>query len=281
MAAAALSYLTGDFTDASDDNIRDIKAEGGIEPLVELLKSESAEAQAHAASVLSDITRIFRRDVASGSAIELLVEQITNDSSSDIKAEAAGALWSISGGLHETQSAIAKQGAIQPLVTLLGDADMRTRRKAAGALTSLAIGNHANQDAISQAKGIPPLVDLLSSQYKSSVQMFAAGCLAELARNHPKNQAAIAKAGCIAPLVDLLKADDPPESAAEEAVAEEAGGASAKEEAAGAMWTLSASNTMNQNAIAEAGGIAPLVMLLDSPSPRAQEKAAGALSARP
>ena len=33
LAAAALSYLTGDFTDASDDNIRDIKAEGGIEPM--------------------------------------------------------------------------------------------------------------------------------------------------------------------------------------------------------------------------------------------------------
>ena len=51
LAAAALSYLTGDFTDASDDNIRDIKAEGGIEPLVELLKSESAEAQAHAVAL--------------------------------------------------------------------------------------------------------------------------------------------------------------------------------------------------------------------------------------
>ena len=262
LAAAALSHLTGD----SDENVKAIQTEGGIEPLVELLASESVEAQAHAAAVLSDMTRVFRDSIARHGAIKPLVQLLSKGLNSDIKAEAAGALWSLSGGIEETQIAIATEGAIQPLVDLLGDPDMRTRRKAAGALTSLAIGSIVNQGAIASAKGIVPLVSLLGEQYDSHVQLYAAGMLAELARNHVRNQMAIAKAGSISPLVRILKNDDPH--------AEQA-----KEESAGALWTLSSKNKANQVAIATAGGIEPLVELLESSSLRAQEKAAGALSA--
>ena len=99
--------------------------------------------------------------------MEPLVGLLSHGVTSDIKAEAAGALWSLSGGHANMQSAIAQAGAIPPLVKLLGDPEMRTRRKAAGALTSLAIGSLANQDAIARANGIPALVDLIGEQYDS------------------------------------------------------------------------------------------------------------------
>ena len=264
LAAAALSHLTGD----SDANVRKIHSEDGIQPLVELLTCESPEAQAHAAAVLSDMTRVFRNAVHKQGAMEPLVKLLSDGDTSDIKAEAAGALWSLSGGTEIMQTAIAHAGAIPSLVGLLYDPSMRTRRKAAGALTSLAIGNHTNQDAIARAKGIAPLVDLIGDAYDSEVQLYAAGALAELARNHRKNQDAIAKAGSIKPLVKLL-----------EVVECEGAPLRAKEEAAGALWTLSSKSHDNQVGVADAGGISPLVALLDVNSLRAQEKAAGALSA--
>ena len=262
LAAAALSHLTGD----SDENVHTIQKEGGIEPLVGLLNSENIEAKAHAAAVLSDITRVFRDEVTSEGAIDALVDLLATGETSDIRAEAAGALWSLAGGDPHTQAKVARAGAIRPLVALLADPEMRTRRKAAGALTSLAIGSLANQDAITRSNGVKPLVQLLDAKYDSEVQLYTAGALAELARDHPKNQAAIAKEGSIKPLVHILEGNDSPHVVG------------AKEEAAGALWMLSSRNFPNQVAIAAAGGIPPLVALLDVDSLRAQEQAAGALS---
>ena len=259
LAAAALSYLSGD----SDENVRDIHEAEGIEPLVAMLSSESVEGQAHAAAVLSDMTRVYREEVAGEGGVEALVTLLTDGTSSDIKAEAAGALWNIAAGISKMQTRVVKAGAIQPLVSLLRDPDMRTRRKAAAALTSLAVGNPTYQNAIAQAGAIPPLVELLGGEYLGEVQIYAAGALAELARRNPKIQTSIAATGCIAKLVSLL------------------GGTSAeavKEEAAGALWSLSARHLANQVAIAEAGGTAPLVALLSLSSARVQEQAAGALA---
>ena len=69
LAAAALSHLSGD----SDENVRAIFDADGIEPLVEMLNAESPEGQAHAAAVLSDMTRVFREEVVEEGCIETLV----------------------------------------------------------------------------------------------------------------------------------------------------------------------------------------------------------------
>ena len=63
----------------------------------------------------------------------------------DIKAEAANALWSLAAGSPDTQSLVVQAGAVEPLVALLSEADMRTCRKAAAALTSLAVGSGATR----------------------------------------------------------------------------------------------------------------------------------------
>ena len=260
LAAAALSHLSGD----SDENVIAIKDAAGIEPLVAMLKSDSVEGQAHAAAVLADMTRVYREEVAGAEGtIDRLVTLLVEGSSSDIRAEAAGTLWSLAAGGTKTQVLITKAGAIQPLVALLKDPDMRTQRKAAAALASLAVGNAKNQQSIAQVGSIPPLVELLGEQYTGEVQLYAAGTLAELARGNSKNQAAIAKTGCIAKLVHLVEASP---------------SGPVKEEAAGVLWSLSQKNFATQVAIADVGGIAPLVRLLGLNSARAQGQAAGALA---
>ena len=82
------------------------------------------------------MTRVFRAAVHEGGALPPLVRLLSTGVTSDIKAEAAGAIWSLSGGLMTFQTAITKAGAISPLVVLLTDPEMRTRRKAAGALAT-------------------------------------------------------------------------------------------------------------------------------------------------
>jgi vacuolar protein 8 len=260
LAAAALSYLSSD----SDDNVKAIRDAGGIECLAKMLSSDAPEGQAHAAAVLSDMTRVYRDEVVQQGCIEVLVGLLSGGINSDIKAEAAGALWSVSAGGPVTQNLVADAGAIPPLVQLLEDPAMRTRRKAAAALTSLAVSSTKNQNTIAHSGSLALLVKLLDEQYSGDVQLYAAGALAELARCNPKNQQAIAKLGCIPKLVKLLVSTS---------------SVHVLEEAAGTLWCLAANHYNNQVAIAEADGIAPLVALLGRSGPRVQEMAVGALAA--
>jgi hypothetical protein len=57
------------------------------------------------------------------------------------------------------------------------------------------------------------------------------------------------------------------------------GAESAKKAAASALWSFSANHAQNQAAIAEAGGLAPLVALLGVGGAETQLQAAGALAA--
>ena len=260
LAAAALSYLSSD----SDDNVKAIRDAGGIECLVKMLSLDAPEGQAHAAAVLSDMTRVYRNEVVQQGCIEVLVTLLSGGINSDIKAEAAGVLWSVSAGGPVTQNLVADAGAIPPLVQLLEDPAMRTRRKAAAALTSLAVSSTKNQNTIANSGSLALLVKLIDEQYSGDVQLYAAGALAELARCNPKNQQAIAKLGCIPKLVKLLVSTS---------------SVHVLEEAAGTLWCLAANHYNNQVAIAEADGIAPLVALLGRSGPRVQGMAVGALAA--
>ena len=123
----------------------------------------------------------------------------------------------------------------------------------------------------------------------------AASALSELARDNPANQSAAAQAGGIAPFVALLQgtcmtresrgwllctrlackcSPQRAPSCLEGDAAE-----SAKKAAASALWSFSANHAENQAAIAEAGGLAPLVALLGVGGAETQLQAAGALAA--
>lgn len=262
LAAAVLSYLS-----SSEDSIKAIAASNGIRPLVTMLTAGTSAAQAHAASVLSDMARSSSRNqsqIISEGGIAPLVNLLAKENNARTKAAAAGALRSLSSGQPDTQKAVADAGAIKPLVVLLNEDDDNARKKAAGALAAICLESHENQDAVEKNKGISKLVGLLDTSMSEGVNAEAAAALAVLARGNEKIQDRVPAAGGTIPLVSLLSGD---------------AGEHAKEEAAAALWSLSTKHYANQVAIADAGGIAPLVAALGLESVRGQEQAAGALAA--
>jgi hypothetical protein len=159
-------------------------------------------------------------------------------------------------------AAIAKAGAIGPLVKLCQSGDSRGKKHAARALCLLACWNANNaKAAIVKAGAIGPLVKLCQSG-DSRGKEHAARALQELAYLNADNKVAIAKAGAIGPLVELCRNGD-------------AGG---KERAAGALLWLASSNADNMVAIAKAGAIGPLVELCRSGDADGKKQAAGALN---
>ena len=218
-------------------------------------------------------------------------------SEGEARAEAAGALWSLSTGDDETKAAVADAGAIPPLVALLAEAGP-VRLRAAGALGTLGSGSLTYQTAVADSGGIDPLVELLGDGKgfgeggsPGELEAHAARSLAHLALAHDANPETIAQAGAIPALVALLA--DATDAAAPAAVTPAADADLAKwrvpsgtaplqwarEEAAGALHALAFQRPANQSAIAQAGGLEPLVALLSSGSDGAQEKAARALAA--
>ena len=264
LAAAVLSHLS-----ATEDSIKAITAANGIRPLVTMLSAGTSAAQAHAASVLSDMARSSSRNqnqIISEGGITPLVNLLNKEHPPKSKAAAAGALLALSQGSPDTQKAVADAGAIKLLVALLSEEHDAARKKAAGAIAALASGSTENQDAVEKNKGIGKLVSLLdpTSGIDEEVSAEAAAALAVLARGNQKIQDKVANDHGIKPLVKLLQGDRCTH---------------AKEEAASALWSLSAQHKVNQDAVAEAGGIAPLVAVLGLDSVKAQEQAAGALAA--
>lgn len=274
LAAACLTHLTAD----GKRNVDECSAAGGIKPLVTLLSSTSFAAQAHAATVLADMTK--GTDERSAENQLSMVKEggigplvlLLNNAGADGKAAAAGALWSLAKGLPETQSAVAEAGAIVPLVKLLKGKHPVQQLKAAGAIAGLSAGSHVNQDAVTAAGGIKPLVQLLSDMLHTNreVQAYAADALSELCSKHADNQTKVADAGAIKPLIELLI----PRSSVGDKYS-----IKAMEMSSGALWSLCSDHFQNQTAVAEADGIQPLVTLLGIGSDEAQKQAAGALAA--
>ena len=287
LAAAVLSHLS-----TLEEECKAITAANGIRPLVVMLTSGTPVAQTHAAAVLSDIARLSvrnQRQIISENGIAPLVNLLSKENRPKAKAEAAGALLYLSAGQPATQKAIADAGGLRALVALLNEEDDLCLKKAAGGLAALCQGSIENQDAVEKNKGISKLVGLLKPPYTAEVSAAAAAALAVLAEGNSKNQDKVAAAGGIEPLVYLLE-DHPGENRCGIGTSGEQGydRASApgvdgyelaKQEACGALWSLSSGHNLNQIAIAEAGGISKLVVVLGQGSLRAQDQAAGALAA--
>ncbi|KAH8047257.1 serine/threonine kinase [Aureococcus anophagefferens] len=166
------------------------------------------------------------------------------DARDGAKEKAAGALTNLASQNADNQVAIAKAGAVDPLVALLRTGTDGAKEHAAGALENLAFENADNKVAIAKAGAVDPLVDLLRTGTDGAKES-AAGALWGLAFQNDDNELAIVKAGAADPLVALLRT----------------GTDGAKEEAAAALANL-AVNADNKVAIAKAGAVDPLVGLL-------------------
>lgn len=183
-----------------------------------------------------------------------LASLINNDKmAASVKAEVAGALWSLSEATS-CQAAIAKVGTVPPLVALLGNGHERAREHAAQAIASLARDNEPNQIQVTQL-----LIDLLTNGAEEA-QERAARALWALVEDNPNAHDAIAQAGSPPKLVHLLVDGLP----------------AAKDYA---LWSLSlAINADNQAEVLATGGVDPLIGQLSEARMINREQAASALA---
>lgn len=273
-AAGAIAALCNGSTENQDA----VEKNKGIIKLVTLLAAtEPDEVRAEAAAALAVLAisnKTNQDKVAATGGIEPLVSLLQMPESSEhTKEEAAAALWSLSAQHYENQVAVADAGGIAPLVAVLGLGSVRAQEQAAGALAALALDNTKNEISIAKL-----IVSLLGSDDKQASAK-AARAISRLARAHPSNQKSIAHAGGVSLLVSLLSVSEGGagdstygNSASKEALE----AARVQKEMASAIWSMAANNLENQMAIAKAGGILPLIALLEG-NPEVHRDVAGAL----
>ena len=272
-AIAALCHGSSENQDAVERN-------KGIGRLVALLKvsADHGEVAAEAAAALAVLANgnVKNQDkVAAAGGVEPLVELLHVDGSEHAKEEAASALWSLSSKNYANQVAIADAGGIAKLVSVLGLASVRAQDQASGALAALALDNVKNEQSIAQL-----LVGFLGLDDRQAGAK-AARAISRLARAHVSNQRSIAQAGGVVLLVSKLDmaeggvgVDLKSLSAAQQAAALEA--AMVQKELASAIWSMAHESADNQRGIDKAGGIAPLITLLEG-HPEVHRDVAGAL----
>ena len=202
-AAAVLA----DLARLSENKVK-IATAGGIPPLVEMLSSESAEAQAHAASALWQLAAVRSNQRAiADSATELLVKLLTTGTALAQK-YAAGVLWHLV-SLSDAKAAMVQAGAIPALTSALAAENAELRDYSAAVVSALARTQGGNKREIFRAGGIKPLVNLLCDQ-KLSTQRHAACALWGMADGKDGvYDKQIAEAGAIPDLIGMLQNDDP------------------------------------------------------------------------
>ena len=171
--------------------------------------------------------------------------------------------------------AVADAGGIAPLVAVLGLGSERAQEQAAGALASLALDNAKNELSIAKL-----IVSFLETDEKLASAK-AARAISRLARANGSNQRSIAAAGGVSLLVKLLDVEEGGVGSQASGLAGAAAvaaleSAKVQKEMASAIWAMAQDNPDNQVAIASAGGIPPLIALLEG-HPEVHRDVAGAL----
>ena len=212
----------------------------------------------------------------------------TNSSTAGgVARRAADAITNLAHENIEIKAKVRAEGGIPPLVTLLESHDSKVQRAAAGALRTLAFKNEENKNLIVDCGALPhliymvrdtdpevhyeaigvlgnlvhssagikkkvldegalqPVIALLSSTCAES-QREAALLLGQFATTEPDVKIRIVQRGAVPPLIGMLRKDDP----------------ALREMAAFALGRL-AQNGDNQAGICHAGGLGPLLDLLD------------------
>ena len=234
---------------------------GGV--LVKLLGSRSDNAANMAGNALAALgldNQDAQREIAM-----LLVGMLTTAARVSTQERAAAALWRLVRQNPFDQHSIAAAGGAQPLVRLLREGPPGGRSFALWSL-SLCIDD-SNRSVVVDAGGIKPLVEGLNSA-EHSVREQAASALNKLACKQTVKT--IAAAGAIAPMITLLDGTDSDW---------------VRQHAAGALSAI-AMFPSYRVAIERAGGISPLVALLNDPHAGSQSKkfaaaALGQLSIEP
>ena len=305
-AASALAQLAR-FNRENQDKIA---SWGGMTPLVGLLASNnSLEVQEYAALAITELCRSNYENQTSAAemgSISSLVEQLRGTKESSemdaVKAEAAGAIWVLSESHENNKLAIETARGIPPTVFLLASGFQRAERHAANALASL------GRDSIQNQMQITGLLVELLGKGTPEAKSNAAASLWRLVQENPSSQDTVAKAGPTSDLIALLK-DGTDEAKGyalwslslsinesnQKTVLDDEGvdplvacltstKAVTRQQAAAALACLALENEKAQTAIAQKGGIKPLIAIVkqtlgDEPeAASAREHAAAALA---
>lgn len=310
-AAAALANLARE----SEDNRKTIVDANGIVPLLALLDADrhsSPKAKENAVGALKQLCRRSKENqsqIARAGGIPKLVNVLLGFSGATMKDSAiiqlctlaAEAVKEMAKGNKKNQDAIAAEGAIAPLVAMLGSPSAQMQANAAGALANLARGNQPNQSAIAKTGAVAPLCALVR-EGSAETKDQSASALWALSTDNAPNKDTIAKLGGIDPLVGLLITSDSEKSQMciagglaalafkhpdnRQLIAKRLVGllgssqAKAAEKATRVLTTCSSffnDHHSNQVAVAKIGGIPPLIQCLQAASGKVQAYAAHAM----
>ncbi|CAH2072881.1 unnamed protein product [Thlaspi arvense] len=206
-ANAVIRRAADIITNIAHDNPRiktNIRVEGGIPPLVELLDFPDVKVHRAAAGALRTVS--FRNDENKNQIVELnalptLVLMLQSEDPS-VHGESIGAIGNLVHSSPDIKKEVIRAGALQPVIGLLSSACLETQREAA-----LLIGQFAAPDSdckvhIAQRGAITPLIKMLQSSDEQVMEMsaFALGRLAQ----DIHNQAGIGQREGIISLLNLL-----------------------------------------------------------------------------
>jgi vacuolar protein 8 len=294
-ASAALAKLA----EANKKTQKEIASAGGIAPLIALIDLNASDVcQQHAAAALAELAllRANKTAIDRAGGISPLVSLLLCDGSKSAKQYAASALARLSTDGSVTDARLQAQASAPAARAAVAAGAAAAADEGAEVATN---GELSKAEQIAQAGAITPLVSLLSGDNGPEAQEEAAGALLALA-GKSTNRVAITESGGIGPLVQLLGCDNPiARQHAEGALVRlsiESGnrvliieqlvgmlvggmGVAAQEQAAAALANLARDSTDNRKSIVDSGGIAPLLELLESPSWKAKENAASAVTA--
>ncbi|RLN95231.1 hypothetical protein BBJ28_00024373 [Nothophytophthora sp. Chile5] len=250
-AAEALGRLA----DGNDATGNEIAREGGITLLVELVVDGTFKQKVCAADALKSLASLNdenRHAICGPLVVEVRLRESRH------RKNAAKALGRLADGKNDNQVAIAREGGIAPLVSLVVNGGYFEREYALDALRSLSSLNDESLHAI-----CAPLVALMrgGADWQKENAAEALETLELLTDDDDAIRITMAREGGIAPLVALVWS----------------GTDSQKVKAAEALGCLADGNDATGNEIAREGGIAPLVALVRDGTDSQREKATEAL----
>ena len=245
-SAATLAALA----DQLADNAKAIGRMGSVAGLVQLVVKGSPVAQEHSANCLATLARASKDvqlEMIKRGAIEPLATVLRSGGGS--AQEAAAAAFAAISDQDEAQVTIMKLSCVGTMVDLLKRGSSTAQVNAAQALANLAGLNAKMQTEVHQAGAIKYLLQLLSA---GRAQEFAARAIARLCCRNGTIQADVCKQGGIAKLLALLNdADVRKQIQAADALAELAKGPNGL------------GHRHTQDAISKAGGISPLLNMIE------------------
>lgn len=184
-----------------------VRCEGGIPPLVWLLRTIDPKVQRAVAGTLR--TLAFKNDdnkedIVKEGALPLLI-QMLHARDTSIHYEAVGVIGNLVHSSPSIKVRVLTEGALQPVINLLSSSCPDSQREAALLLGQFATADGDYKSKIVQRGAVGPLIEMLSSS-DHQLQEMAAFALGRLAQ-HSDNQAGIMAMGALPKLLELLRSN--------------------------------------------------------------------------